>query len=364
MSTAPAPAPFRFDIESVLSPISPEAPSGENLRYDSIYDEIRTARQEDDPVLDQGVWKAPLKKADWAAVERNCVYVLMHRSKDLQVACWLLEAWTHQRGFAGAAEGLRLISALCEVFWDDMYPQLEDGDLEFRIAPFDWLNEKIPLHLKLLPITAPQSEDVKTYCWADWEIACRPKRPGEQDDSEDNGKPTQAKFQQSALLSPTPYLRSLLRQIEAVMDASAEVESVLENRLGREAPSLRQFDATMEPIRGLIAGIVSQRAPEVHPEVPVEVRGMPQNNRSDSGAAAAPAFSSTGPITSRAEAYMRLEEAADYLARTEPHSPTPYLVRRAIAWGSMRLEDLLPELVQNRGELEEIFRLLQMYSKR
>ena len=53
-------------------------------------------------------------------------------------------------------------------------------------------------------------------------------------------------------------------------------------------------------------------------------------------------------------------EAADYLARTEPHSPTPYLVRRAIAWGSMRLEDLLPELVRNDGELTEICRLLQI----
>jgi type VI secretion system protein ImpA len=67
-----------------------------------------------------------------------------------------------------------------------------------------------------------------------------------------------------------------------------------------------------------------------------------------------------GPITSRAEAYRRLSEAADYLTKTEPHSPAPYLVRRAIVWGGMRLDELLPELVRNNSELSEIYRLLKI----
>jgi type VI secretion system protein ImpA len=69
---------------------------------------------------------------------------------------------------------------------------------------------------------------------------------------------------------------------------------------------------------------------------------------------------SSGPIRSRAEAYRRLNEAADYLFKTEPHSPAPYLVKRAIVWGNMSLQDLLPELVRNNSELSEIYRLLQM----
>jgi len=55
-----------------------------------------------------------------------------------------------------------------------------------------------------------------------------------------------------------------------------------------------------------------------------------------------------------------LAEAADFLIRTEPHSPTPYLVRRAILWGSMSLEELLPELVRNQSELSDIYRLLNV----
>ena len=72
------------------------------------------------------------------------------------------------------------------------------------------------------------------------------------------------------------------------------------------------------------------------------------------------AFYGGTPIRSRSEAYRRLAEAADYLLRTEPHSPTPYLVRRAVAWGHMSLGELLQELVQGEGDLRAIYTLLGM----
>lgn len=66
----------------------------------------------------------------------------------------------------------------------------------------------------------------------------------------------------------------------------------------------------------------------------------------------------TGALTSRADAYRRLEEAADYLMRTEPHSPVPYLVKRAVGWGAMPLEELLQELLDSESDLKQIYRLL------
>jgi len=46
-------------------------------------------------------------------------------------------------------------------------------------------------------------------------------------------------------------------------------------------------------------------------------------------------------IESREQAYRILGEVADYLERTEPHSPTPYLIRRAISWGEMNFHKFL-----------------------
>jgi len=348
---------FQFDSASLLAPIAGESPAGESLRYEGTYDKIRDARTEDDPVLSRGVWKMPLKRADWSDVAEMCQDALQHRSKDLQIAGWLTEAWLHLYGFNGLREGLRVMTGLCSDFWDDLHPRSESGDsFEFREAPIEWVNEKLPPVIRLLPITEPTSDDVKAYCWDDWESATRSRgaEPPKQG-------ATQAQFQQSVLLTPTAFYLNLVREVESAADAAIELESLLEQRSGGHPPSLRQVADALDSIRGLLVSILSRRdtqltaAPPIQPAAahePAETTSEP--GRSSAGASAG------GPILSRDDAYRRLAEAADYLAITEPHSPTPYLVRRAIAWGGMRLEDLLPELVRNSNELGEIYRLLQI----
>ncbi|HEV3049255.1 MAG TPA: hypothetical protein VGX50_03060, partial [Longimicrobium sp.] len=64
------------------------------------------------------------------------------------------------------------------------------------------------------------------------------------------------------------------------------------------------------------------------------------------------------PIRSRDEAYALLEAAAGYLGRTEPHSPTPWLVRRAVAWGGMELVELLETLIDEGYDLKSLRLLL------
>lgn len=356
---------FLFDIAKLLDPISTESPSGENLRYEGAYDDIKEARREDDHVLDRGVWKMAMKKAEWGNVEKLCVDLLQKRTKDLQVAAWLMEAWLRLYGVPGLRDGLRLLAALSSDFWDTVYPLADEGDLDFRVAPFEWANDKLPVIVKLVPITHPEGESSRPYCWADWESACRPARP----DSSGNLKEsqvTQAKFQQSVLLTTAKDFTDLLATIDAALLATSRLTAVLDEKCGSYSPSLGQLTSTLTSMRGLVFSVLNQRpAPqpedidaegqEAGMEVDPNLQGTEEAQESGPFAA--------GPIRSRAEAYRRLSEAADYLARTEPHSPTPYLVRRAILWGGMKLEDLLPELVRNSTELTEIYRLLQMGKK-
>lgn len=62
-------------------------------------------------------------------------------------------------------------------------------------------------------------------------------------------------------------------------------------------------------------------------------------------------------ITTRAEAYRALDQAAELLLRVEPHSPVPYLVKRAVRWGSLSLSELYGELFQI-ADPTVVFRLL------
>ncbi|SCU87396.1 conserved hypothetical protein [Cupriavidus necator] len=66
-----------------------------------------------------------------------------------------------------------------------------------------------------------------------------------------------------------------------------------------------------------------------------------------------------GRIEDRAHAYQLIRDVADYLARHEPHSPTPYLLRRAVRWGQMPLADLMQDILREDGDIGRYFSLLE-----
>ncbi|MCB9893612.1 MAG: type VI secretion system ImpA family N-terminal domain-containing protein [Planctomycetes bacterium] len=74
--------------------------------------------------------------------------------------------------------------------------------------------------------------------------------------------------------------------------------------------------------------------------------------------AASAASGPAGPITNRKVAFERLREVADFLKRTEPHSPVAYLIGRAIKWGDMSLENVIGELVKNNDVRRQVYETL------
>ena len=79
----------------------------------------------------------------------------------------------------------------------------------------------------------------------------------------------------------------------------------------------------------------------------------------DGAAEAAPAAPvQMGQWSSREEAYRTLEALAEYLSQIEPHSPTPYLIRRAVGWGRMPLPELFAEIMREEGDLNRMISVL------
>src|SRR5437016_11574648 len=148
---------FNFNISTLLSPVSDKSPSGELLRYEGTYDQIMEARREDDPILEQGVWKRELKKADWNLVNQLCLEALQKRSKDLQIAAWLLESWIHLRGFPGVRAGCQVLVQLCRTFWESFYPSQDDA--EYGLAQINGINGKLVTGLKVIPLSTPENAD-------------------------------------------------------------------------------------------------------------------------------------------------------------------------------------------------------------
>ncbi|MGE3540625.1 MAG: type VI secretion system protein TssA [Candidatus Tectimicrobiota bacterium] len=356
-------ATLQMDLETLLAPIAMEHPAGESLRYEGTYDRIQEARREDDPTLAQGVWKTRLKKADWDEIQALCLEALETRSKDLHIAVWLLEAWLHLYGLAGVREGFHLLTGLCESYWEDLHPAWDDDNPEYRFAPLLWMNDKLSIQLKQCPLTQPASGEGPSYTLADWENALLLESVLQRDartlqSAEAAGKATQARFLGSASLTATTFYSTLSAELQQVLDACSALERCLEHLCAAKAPSLGRLKDVLLQTQHLVHTLLQERGVSAAAEAsPDEVQpgidfSLPAESLRTAYA------TSSGPIRSRAEAYRRLAEAAEYLLRTEPHSPAPYLVKRAVAWGSMSLTELLHEFVQNQNDLQAIYTLL------
>ncbi len=360
---------FTYDIEQLLVPIPGDAASGPSMLFDQAFGQIRQSREEDDASLPMGEWERPLKKADWRGVTTQCINLLSSKTKDLQVAAWLCEAWTRQHQIAGFAAGTALLAGLAERFWDTVHPQIEDGDADARVAPFVWLNETLPvtlrLHVSLLTLPDYRPPYVSLSQWEN-SLGVEPAARGAEDAS------SLSRDQLIALADSKNlhWAADLRDELDAAMTQWDALSRLLDEKLALEAPSLGKVADTLRKLHRACDVLLEGRDPRRLAAEPPAVEMAAAEPERDEVIAMTPADPAvpaaietgvtSGPISSRAEAYRMLEAAAAYLQRTEPHSPTPYLVKRAVTWGQMSLADLMQEILREEGDLTRYFSLLGM----
>ncbi len=377
--------------DALLTPIAPEQPAGKSVRGNGVYSAIKEARREDDPTLPQGAWTYELKRADWRKVSDIAAHAIASKSKDLQLAAWLLEAQINITGFDGIASCILLIEELCKAYWLELHPQIEDGDIEYRANILEWANEKLLPAIRLIPITACGRGT--EYHWADWEQAKRNEQiksaHGNRADLQLDG-PILGEFATAMAGTPTDAHMALYRKLADALESIESLSNVLDQLWGEDqdqnAPSLNALAGLLEQIQALIAADLYKRGVRISAVAGGAVTGVPGkpagkggtgNTGGGSGSGGDDAGRSSGdgggdggdggsddtdygrgPIRDRADAYARLAEAADYLMHLEPHSPTPYLVQRAVEWGNLNTAELYHEVfVKFSGQLS-IFELL------
>jgi type VI secretion system protein ImpA len=345
------------DFDRLMTPISEKQQSGQFLRNEGTYEAIKEARRQDDD-FDQGAWVVERKRADWPRVIRICLDALYTRTKDLRIAASLLEALIAQKSIAGAAEGLGALNHLCEGFWDNVYPGSPEGEgLGERISVFEWINHKLSLRLKFVPITAPANGEYKWQTYSDYERVLSLKNalrkdPRAKTPEAASSNAASAQFQNSVALTPTHFFVDLDAHLQSAIEQCDHLGKFLDQTLKNSSPSLLSFRQVLVEISEWTGHILAAREQEAPTG---DLDSQPEMEPAEERPAGIETL-----IRNRWEAYRMLSEAADYLARTEPHSPVPYLVRRAVLWGNMDLEQLLNEVVRNDSERKEIFRLLQI----
>jgi len=389
----------RIDPDSLGAPLPGSAPAGAWLRYDPVYDRIKQARTAEADYLPQGIWQREVKRADWETAAELAHDALESRTKDLQFAAWLTEALTHLHGVAGMATGFRVIERLASQLWDVLYPELdpEDGD-EPRLMVLAWLDRVLPEGLDEMQITAPSTRLVEPFTLRAWqEIERREREEAAHAVSAVSGGPRRGKANQQVqtaaregpsrddlntsirMTAPAVYERVASELADARVALSA-LRSTFDELCG---PGAARFPKTETALTAL--GKRLNEAERQHAEAangdrsdanatsdaqPATETVLPDEPAESRDANAAPAQRRTIPAASRdlaAEArriqdrdlaYRVLEALGARLVELDPHSPAPYLARRAGAFRNQTFADLGMHFVDDERMRKHLFRLL------
>jgi type VI secretion system protein ImpA len=311
-------------------------------------------------------------------------------SKDLQVAAWLCEAWTRQHQIEGFNAAVDVLTGVVARFWDTAHPQIEDGDDDARAAPFVWLNENLPLaltlHLTLLHVPDRMPSAVSLADWEQALIADQKKTETKKVPNPVGGNAlTRDEMSASANGANLLALLAMKDPLQLAVVKWDALARLLDEKMSTNPPSVARVGDMLRRIERAVLALIDGRDPRPQPEPPEPPSPLSPpaaalaepstpTHQDDTMDAATPtpgtapaaqeAVPRAGAITSREEAYRTLEVVAAYLLKTEPHSPTPYLVKRAVAWGRMSLADLMQEVVREEGDIARYFSLLGIQESR
>ncbi|RZA00544.1 MAG: type VI secretion system protein TssA, partial [Moraxellaceae bacterium] len=328
--------------------------------------------------------------------------ILISESKDLEVACWYLEALVRRDGIVGLRGGFELIEGFIDNFWPDLIPMPDEYGLETRVGSLKGLNGEGGSEGALMaPIRnsiITNSGQHRAYNFWEYQAAADASRV--LDD-----KSREKKY---ARLGYT------LQDIEAaVRDSSSDFLSHLYHDLVAAQASFTRFNDKLYQLCGSseappssgIANLLKDCITAINflggdkiKEVLSEMETDPLANldvideQTDTSSAPGSAQSFTGEpanrdqavklikslakffritephsqlsyvlesaatvptqmescaLGSREQAFKQLEDIAAFFRKTEPHSPISFLIEKAIRWGNMPLYELMQELIND-----------------
>lgn len=333
-----------LDIDSLLQPVSDDHPAGENLEYDAAFQALERASAGKpgtyDPVSGQTVGA---EEPDWLRV-RDLSLELFSRTRDLRVAYLLTLSLLRLEGLPGFATGLGLISELLRRYWPSLYPELiaDEGN-----DPIERLNTLANLvdperFLALFRGTAIVSaRSVGRFDLRDLDIAQGRVEPREGEQA------ASLSLLSGAWREGDPEENAARQQaVDNALSSLASIESVFRDN-SNSAPDFSDLVKLLKTIRGfyLEAGggetaAASEEAAAGSGEAAASPEVRPAQN--------------PGGLNSRADATRQLRMIAEFLRRTEPSSPAPLLIDRAVKLLEMNFVDIVRELMPDARDRIEL----------
>ncbi|MGH9583567.1 MAG: type VI secretion system protein TssA [Bryobacteraceae bacterium] len=339
------------DIERFLEPVPEGGASGKYLKYTPLYPEIEEGRRREDPAV---VAKLKLgrdaKAADFKRVIKLAEDALVTKTKDLQLAVWLAEAWIARDGIDGLLAGIRLIQELLNRYWDGLYPEIEDGDTGLRSMPLNWFGSSFDacFAVRSIPLTKP-----RLFTWFQYqesrqvgyeaEVKGNAARQKTHDEAIKDGKLAPEEFDKDFDATPKPFYKDLSASCASARQLIHALDEFCNDKFADDPPSFSPLNKALEDVTN-IAETLLVRKLEKEPdpiEAPAEAEAPADGETGEAEGAVAGRTPEAvgkldGQIGSADQAGLHVIAAAEFLRRKSPASPVAYLLLRALRWGELR----------------------------
>lgn len=345
-----------LNVEELLKPIEGDDPAGPDLRVEtginSLYFKVKDARAQARTIerAIEAAGEQPTVPLEWQTVRALAVEALQHRSKDIEIAAWLLEALLRLEDFAGLATGFVLIRRLAETFWPGLH-SIDEDDVAGRVSPLSGLNGMGSDGALVQPIRMVCLLPGGSYgSNALWHLPRVQKEPE---------SAAAREFADARAAAGIAAIRDRAIQASAAREAFVELTATLDTLCGADAPpssNIRNaLDAVLDAYRSLIGGA----------EIPLEpgqASSTPPDAPSTAGVGAvasvedvpASVIAVSREFGTREEAFAELLRIADFFRRMEPHSPLSFALETLVTRGRMTFVDLLEELMPDTEQRRQL----------
>jgi len=337
-------APKSDEITELLRPIPGDNQVGLYIRYEPIFDDIVTARTQEDANLPQGIWERELKNANWPEVVKLCKDFLNHHSKDLQIAAWLMQAWYHTKSLDGLTQGFHLFNQLCIDYWEQIHPQGLDSEesIEIRSNIINWIDEKLVSDLHRFQVTKPDNPKTAIFTFGEIIRFAESSKPAAKSN-------IATVLQQSQDETPVHFYQTIISDTTIALDALENLENTLENRFGNNVVSLTQIQRTLEATQNFAQTQYGKHEKKIEEKQKSAAQKHKTTTQPPLKVSPKKDIPTPKNINHNSEyIYQRLEEIITELKQIHPQSPAPYLIKKAITIDQQSLQEWMQDLDQHK----------------
>ncbi|MEO8279239.1 MAG: type VI secretion system protein TssA [Ideonella sp.] len=332
-----------IDIDALLAPVGEAKPAGENLEYAEVAELERQSTGSPgklDPATREMVGG---EEPEWRKV-RDLALSIFAQTKDLRVAIILTRALLALHGLAGFGEGMQLIARMSEQYWDTAHPMLDAGE---NNDPIERLNALANLDdgdgmIKSLRATRiVESREAGFYTVRDLDMTVGRIAP-------EAGKqaPTKALLE-VAWRTGEPEANAARRGgVSAGLQAANGLIKLFRDK-SNDAPSIDTLRDYLKRLKEFYDEVANDAVPEAAEAAEVTAEGAVVATPGGGAKAG-------GALASRADAINTLEQVATYVRKTEPSSPAPMFIDRAVKMLQADFAAIVRELAPDSKERIEM----------